>query len=388
MDEKPTFIRPPQRFTQVTDNGIRYDFNLGLRMQFPAKGGPWHYVVTDAESGALIGEGTAKYGEAWQSPKSFVIDYHVEINGTTAIDFDPTGQTVIMQSPSGALGDSLAWVPKIERFRQKYNAKVYVEIPKAVADLLEPAYPHIHFCTREELEKLAPISYATVYIGLWFKGDDDAHNCTPFDHRLVGLQPAIAHLLNVDPCEDRPLLPDTPYSQWSSEPYAVISAQSTTLAKCWMNPTGWDEVIDHLKARGMRVVCIDRDRVAGRVFFNHIPAGCEDMTGKLPLADRVDVLRGAKVFIGLPSGLSWLAWACRVPVVMISGFSAPWTEFSTPYRVQSRLACSHCWNDQRHLFDHFDWTWCPRHAGTPRQFECTRLITGKMVIEQIRKALG
>jgi hypothetical protein len=26
----------------------------------------------------------------------------------------------------------------------------------------------------------------------------------------------------------------------------------------------------------------------------------------------------------------------------------------------------------RHRFDHKDFLWCPRHAGTPRQFECTR----------------
>ena len=26
-------------------------------------------------------------------------------------------------------------------------------------------------------------------------------------------------------------------------------------------------------------------------------------------------------------------------------------------------------------FDHKDFLWCPRHQGTSRQFECTRLIT-------------
>ncbi|MGP2504560.1 autotransporter strand-loop-strand O-heptosyltransferase, partial [Pantoea ananatis] len=29
--------------------------------------------------------------------------------------------------------------------------------------------------------------------------------------------------------------------------------------------------------------------------------------------------------------------------------------------------------------DHKDFFWCPRHKGTERQFECTRLITGKQV---------
>ena len=60
---------------------------------------------------------------------------------------------------------------------------------------------------------------------------------------------------------------------------------------------------------------------------------------------------------------------------MISGFTHPTNEFATPYRVINWHACNSCWNDVRHRFDHKDFLWCPRHAGTPRQFECTRLIT-------------
>jgi hypothetical protein len=32
--------------------------------------------------------------------------------------------------------------------------------------------------------------------------------------------------------------------------------------------------------------------------------------------------------------------------------------------------------------------WCPRHAGTPRQFECTRLITSEQVIAAIKRVPG
>jgi hypothetical protein len=39
-------------------------------------------------------------------------------------------------------------------------------------------------------------------------------------------------------------------------------------------------------------------------------------------------------------------------------------------------------------FDHKDFLWCPRHAGTPRQFEYTRLITAKQVKRAIRKVSG
>jgi len=57
----------------------------------------------------------------------------------------------------------------------------------------------------------------------------------------------------------------------------------------------------------------------------------------------------------------------------------PTNEFTTPYRIINYHACNGCWNDPHHRFDHKDFLWCPRHQDTPRQFECTRLITAKHV---------
>jgi len=99
-------------------------------------------------------------------------------------------------------------------------------------------------------------------------------------------------------------------------------------------------------------------------------------------------LRHAEFFVGLSSGLSWLAWAAGIPVVMISGFTHPVNEFATPYRVINYHTCNSCWNDPAHRFDHQDFLWCPRHASTPRQFECTRLITAEQVTQTIRSIPG
>ena len=73
---------------------------------------------------------------------------------------------------------------------------------------------------------------------------------------------------------------------------------------------------------------------------------------------------------------------------MISGFTHPTNEFATPYRVINYHACNSCWNDVRHRFDHKDFLWCPRHKDTPRQFECTRLITADQVKATIRRIPG
>lgn len=204
----------------------------------------------------------------------------------------------------------------------------------------------------------------------------------PADFRHVGLHRTAGYILGVDPAEEAPRLAiQDEASRPIPEPYVCIAVQSSSQCKYWNNPHGWHEVVAHLKASGYRVICIDQKPVhGGGMVWNHIPHGAEDETGNRPLTERARWLRHAAAFIGLSCGLSWLAWAAGVPVVLISGFTHPTNEFTTPYRVINYHACNSCWNDPRVRFDHNDFLWCPRHAGTSRQFECTRLITSEQVI--------
>jgi len=71
---------------------------------------------------------------------------------------------------------------------------------------------------------------------------------------------------------------------------------------------------------------------------------------------------------------------------MTSSFTHPSNEFETPYRVTNWHTCNSCWNDPKHRFDHRDFFWCPRHQNTPRQFECTRLITSARVLAAVNRA--
>ena len=50
--------------------------------------------------------------------------------------------------------------------------------------------------------------------------------------------------------------------------------------------------------------------------------------------------------------------------------------------------CNGCWDDPHLRFDHKDFLWCPRHKDTPRQFECTRLITVEHVKATIQRIPG
>ena len=116
-----------------------------------------------------------------------------------------------------------------------------------------------------------------------------------------------------------------------------------------------------------------------------MPYGAEDQTGDRPLTERARWLKHAEFFVGLSSGLSWLAWAMDIPVVMISGFTHPTNEFATPYRVINYHACNSCWNDPKVRFEHKDFLWCPRHKNTLQHFECSRLITADQVKGAIKR---
>jgi autotransporter strand-loop-strand O-heptosyltransferase len=251
--------------------------------------------------------------------------------------------------------------------------------------LFRDAYPEMTFVNHEDVKPEE--FYATYSIGLFFDDKDCVHQ--PCDFRYVGLHRTAGYILGVDPTEEPPLLGIPDEGRPIAEPYVVIATQSTTQAKYWNNPYGWHEIVTFLKERGYRVICIDQKPVHGTgIVWNHIPHGVEDETGDRPLVERVRWLKHADCFIGLSSGLSWLAWASGTPVVMISGFTHPINEFATPYRIVNYHTCNSCWNDPHHRFDHHDFLWCPRHKDTPRQFECTRLITADQVKAALRRIPG
>jgi hypothetical protein len=100
----------------------------------------------------------------------------------------------------------------------------------------------------------------------------------------------------------------------------------------------------------------------------------------------IERIEQSAFFIGLSSGLSWLAWALNKEVIMISNFTDKHHEF-TCHRPVNTNVCHGCWNDPQYTFDKGDWNWCPVHKGTDRQFECQKSITPNMVIDEIKKLL-
>jgi autotransporter strand-loop-strand O-heptosyltransferase len=104
------------------------------------------------------------------------------------------------------------------------------------------------------------------------------------------------------------------------------------------------------------------------------------------IEEAMGLISGSEFFIGISSGLSWLAWTLGKKVVMISGFTEEYNEFTTNcVRIINRSVCHGCWN--RTKYDPGDWNFCPDHKGTFRQFECTKSISGKYVVEKIKELI-
>ncbi len=285
---------------------------------------------------------------------------------------------LILFPDRGILGDVIAWFPQAVRFGQVSGLRLTVIMHERLIPLFRGAYPDIAFFT--DHDPLPRIDYVAIDL-CHFPG-------TTEEVTAVGTWYVAAHILGIEHVYNPPMVCVASGGRPIAEPYVCIATQSTAQCKYWNNPHGWQETVAWLRETGYRVICIDRDRVFGTDdTWNPIPDNAEDETGDKPLIERARWLKHADFFVGLSSGLAWLAWACRTPVVMISGFTKPHDEFATPYRVINRKVCHGCHSDHFEP-DPSNWMWCPRQHGTSRQFECTREISVDQVKEAIQKIPG
>ena len=381
----PYFVSAPDIPTQEGPRGIRYDFNDGARVLLPK--GQWYVQLEDADADNIL-FGANTDGNWVLSTKRYYIKHRIRVwdrdtdEELMDVTMDLKDKPVLVKFPVGTMGDIIAWMTYVDRFQRKHGCKLELTIQKRMAEIFEKQYPNIQFTYLPGKPKTEK-PYASYLVGLFFGGD---LNFQPVDFRLIGLHEQAGYILGVDTTPEAPKV-ELGSPRLIRERYVCIACKGSSQNKYWNNGYGWEQVIDYLKSLGYRVLCIDKERTEGKEWiWNRMPAGVEDFTGNKPLQERIALLEHADFFVGLGSGLSWLAWCCHIPVVMISGFSMPWCEFPTPYRVFNPQACHGCWNDINVKFEH-EYMWCPRQKGTKRMFECTRLITGRMVISKIKQLI-
>jgi len=266
-------------------------------------------------------------------------------------------KTVFIVLDSKSLGDSIAWTGYALEFQKKHNCQV----------VLSTYWNHI--LDYPELELVEPGTtvncYALYRIG--WKWDE---NKEPVLCNTIPLQQAATNILGLDYKPLRPKLNHSNQFRIPSWKYVAIATNSTMECKFWTRE-GWQEVINYMHGLGYDVYNVSKE---DNPFDN-----CTKITNT-DIRNTMDVIAGAKLFIGLSSGLSWLAYALNQKIVMISNFTESDHEFEC-YRITKPDVCHGCWNDPNIKLDPH-WLWCPRN----KDFECQRTIPASMVIDAIKKA--
>ena len=355
--------------------GLKLDFNSGLRLAVPR--GNFRVRITERLTGLVFFD-NAVTETVLISLEKYFIRWQVEIwqDGAPVFShaFDPAGKLVrFVCFPRHTLGDFVYFMPYLPYFAEHYHSKVYATIYDGVLRPLAERYmPEIPLAAEP-----LPDTYASYY----FSANNNAFTTMPLETPGVPL----AHIPMVSLGLRRPprLRPWPTRARVIAEPYVCIGVQASSATKGWHYPGGWQRVVDYIKSLGYRVLCIDAmSHYETHGYVSDLPPGAEDCTGYIPLEERADMLFHAAFFVGLSSGLAWLANLVGCPVVLISGFTAYWHEFPEAYRVYNPFVCNGCANDQR--LDYYGDFFCPRHAGVPEhELECSRLIAPEQVMAAI-----
>ena len=286
---------------------------------------------------------------------------------------DSSAYHIINESP--CLGDIVAWMPMVDKFQKEKACRVNFYSP--YGEIFQSVYPNINFdyynARPKSGERIIQISASDVDGKRWSE-----YNLQELACKFLGIK--------YEPNKGKITTPNKPKNNFNKK-YVCIGTQSTAQFKYWNNPTGWQETVDYLKSLDYEVVCIDKYPLFGSGnHMNAIPNNCIDKTGDISLMDRINDLMHCEFFIGLTSGLSWLAWALGKPVVFVSGISLPQTDFPNPYRVTNTdpKICHGCAAGPDFIFDQQNWLFCPKN----KNFECTREISFSMVKEKIDILLG
>jgi len=322
-------------------------------------------VERKGEDKHVIYETSLKKGMWAKCNRNYLSDYWIEVWDGDQLKENISfikhmkNKRVFVSFESQALGDSIAWMHYCLEFKKTYGCEVVVSTFKNF--LFESVYPELKFVGRGVVVN----DICAMYEVGWFY-DADKEPALP---NTIPLQKAASNILGLDYQELRPRIAFTPGNNLYGR-YVTISTRSTAQCKHWYY---WQELVNALIEKGYKVVELSEqyDVLEGVIYP-------EDKS----IENVMSILHHSHLYIGLSSGISWLAWALEKPVAMISNFTQEDHEF-TCIRIVNKKVCNSCWNNPAFRFNKGDWNWCPEHEDTPRHFECHKQILAADVISAL-----
>ncbi len=282
-------------------------------------------------------------------------------------------KNVLISMESSALGDTLAWVSQIERFRQKYGCHTFVSTFHN--ELFRDSYPELTF-----IDRGIPVTGVHLVYRLGWFGSGHASTRNPQDCHSIPLQQVATDILGLSYEEVITKIKKDTRPALIPGKYVAITCCSTAALKYYNRAGGWEEIVSYYKKRNIKVVIIGK-------MPNHL-RDVIDLTGQRPYNDLKNIIQNSEYFIGLASGLAWLAICLGKKSITISGIVKDYVEFQYEnYKVKNpehgKSVCHGCMSIPTHTFQKNDWMWCPTNKGTPKHFECSKTITFEMVKEKI-----
>lgn len=371
---------------RLDGNVVRVGFVGGARLEITGpRDALYEVAFVDTARDEVVHAGRIRTNQWIQTARQYFTPWRIDVRraGEDAVVYshrqECRGRRVYVAFESKALGDTLAWFSAVEAFQRRHRCRVVCST--FMNDLFHPTYPAFEFV---EPGTTVHDLYAMYRLG-WFYGADGTidFDRNVQDFRRQPLSASAFDILGLPLDEQRPRLVRPLGPPPLPGPYVCIAVHATAQAKYWNHPAGWAQVVRFLGERGLRVVLVSKE---GREYMGNVAPPGAMVLPEGPLAEVIRYLAHARLFIGVGSGLAWLAWAVGCRTCLVSGFSLPYSEMRDCLRVfPGGDVCTGCFN--RHRLDPDDWNWCPEQRGTPRMFECTKTIRPEQVIEAIRDHL-
>jgi autotransporter strand-loop-strand O-heptosyltransferase len=264
---------------------------------------------------------------------------------------------VLVEVESHALGDSVGAVAVISKYQTQNN----------YPNLFTKSYPNLKFINRDE-----PISdFFNDKINTTYKFDAPLLEgyANDFGITTEGITLKVDSVAGQRPIKNK---------------YVCIGVHSTAQCKYWNYPGGWDALCKMLRKKGLTPVVVERDELFGiEGHMNELPKSAVKKIG-MKFSDVLNHIQHCEFYIGLSSGLSWVAQGLGKPTVIISNVTSKDNEFvdEKTLRIYDERICHGCIHKEP--FDSDDWLWCPIYRNDDlKRHMCTKLITPKEVMEKI-----
>lgn len=345
------------------------DFALGVRVNCISDT-RYKVQIYDDYTGILHHSFYTKKNKQFYSDVKFYIRWLIKIYKDGQLVYQHRlnlkDQKVIIEFPGIAIGDFLAAIGTIQQFQIKHQCDLYLFMySQELIDIVKDQYPNIKFVSSVNMLSEPCYAYYLMSIGNMMQPTINLADC-----RLVGLEYTFSYLLNIPQEDIQKAKLNLSAQRQIKDKYVVINTSASGHGKEWIKDR-WIEVVKYLKSLGYIVYQVGLEE--------QLIDGCIDLIGNIHLQKRIDLIKYADMFIGLSSGLSWIAYSCNVPVVMICNLTLPRHQFYTKYRVQPTIGCKGCFHQITPTFINI--------CQNTNQFECKTNITVKQVCNTIDKVI-